>query len=228
MTFAHATFAATPMKRLRLAFLLAAASLAAAAGAQTPHSHDHSFQGAEHWARYFDDPARDAWQKPHQVIQALDVAPDARIADIGAGTGYFSVRLANMTPKGRVYAVDIEPDMVKYLADRAKREKLANLQPVQASPADPRLPEKVDRVLLVDVYHHIGARESYFRTLRGYLKPKALVAIVDFRKDSPIGPPASDRLPQDQVIAEMKQAGYSLAATKDFLPNQYYLIFSAR
>ncbi|MCL4799264.1 MAG: methyltransferase domain-containing protein [Burkholderiales bacterium] len=216
------------MKRLQLAFLLAAAWLGAAAVAQTPHSHDHSFRGAEQWARYFDDPARDEWQKPHQVIRALDLAPEARIADIGAGTGYFSVRLAHMTPKGRVYAVDVEPDMVKYLADRAEREKLANLQAVQASPGDPRLPEPVDRVLLVDVYHHIGERTRYFEKLREYLKPDARVAIVDFRKDSPIGPPASERLSQEQVVAEMEQAGYSLAATEDFLPNQYYLIFMAR
>jgi cyclopropane fatty-acyl-phospholipid synthase-like methyltransferase len=216
------------MKRLQIAVLLVATSLGVAAVAQTPHSHEHSFQGADQWARYFDDPARDEWQKPHQVIQALHLAPDARVADIGAGTGYFSVRLAHMTPKGRVYAVDVEPDMVKYLADRAKREKLTNLQAVQSSSADPRLPEKVDRVLLVDVYHHIGERVEYFKNLREYLKSNARVAIIDFHKDSRIGPPASDRLPAEQVIAEMKQAGYSLAATNDFLPNQYYLIFNAR
>ncbi len=95
---------------------------AAPAAAQSPHTHEHSFGGAENWAQVFDDPKRDAWQKPHEVIQALALKPDAVIADIGSGTGYFSARFANMVPKGRVYGVDTEPDMVKYLAERARRE----------------------------------------------------------------------------------------------------------
>ncbi|MDP2240533.1 MAG: class I SAM-dependent methyltransferase [Burkholderiales bacterium] len=86
--------------------------------AQSPHTHEHSFSGAEKWAQVFDDPQRDAWQKPHEVIQALALKPDAIIADIGSGTGYFSMRFAHMAPKGRVYGVDTEPDMVKYLAAR--------------------------------------------------------------------------------------------------------------
>ncbi len=105
--------------------------------AQTPHTHQHSFGNAQQWAHYFDDPARDAWQKPHEVIHALALASDGRIADIGAGTGYFTVRLAHMTPKGRVYAVDVEPDMVQYVAERARREKLSNVQAVQRSQVPP-------------------------------------------------------------------------------------------
>src|SRR5262252_8124781 len=114
----------------RRSFIAAALALAAAIGmpvgraaAQSPHAHQHSFGDAEKWSHVFDDPQRDAWQKPHEVIQALALKPDAAVADIGAGTGYFSMRLSNMVPKGRVYAVDVEPDMVKYLAERAKKEK---------------------------------------------------------------------------------------------------------
>src|SRR5678815_5591414 len=132
------------------------------AAAQSPRDHRHSFGDAEKWAHVFDDPERDAWQKPHEVIQALALPGDAIVADIGAGTGYFSTRLANMLKAGRVYAVDLEPAMVKHLAERASREGLANLVPVQAAPDSPRLPAKVDRVLVVDVYHHIAARERYF------------------------------------------------------------------
>jgi tRNA G46 methylase TrmB len=117
-----------------LAALGAAALLPAPAPAQTPHTHHHDFKGAEHWAKVFDDPARDAWQKPHEVIGALALAPDAAVADIGAGTGYFAVRLAHMTPKGRVYAVDIEPDMVRHLRERAAKSGLANLEAVQGKP----------------------------------------------------------------------------------------------
>lgn len=210
--------------RILLAFFCILAS-ASFAQAQTPHTHQHSFSGAERWAHVFDDPERDKWQKPHEVIQALALAPDARVADLGAGTGYFSARLANMLPKGRLYAVDIEPDMVRYLGERAKREKLPNLQPVQGKPDDPALPEAVDLVLLVDVYHHVEDRTAYFRKLAQSLRAGARVAIIDFRLDSPQGPPRAARVAPDQVKAEMKAAGYAAAAEHGFLPYQYFLVF---
>ena len=198
---------------------------AAPAAAQSPHTHEHSFGGAEKWAQVFDDPKRDAWQKPHAVIQALALKPDAVIADIGSGTGYFSARFANMVPKGRVYGVDIEPDMVKYLAERAKREGLNNIIAVKGAPGDPRLPEKADLIVLVDVFHHVDDRERYFRKLGDSLKPGGRIAIIDFRMDSPEGPPKSARIAPSQVKAELKRAGYALAQEHAFLPNQYFLIF---
>ena len=198
---------------------------AAPAAAQSPHTRDHSFGGAEKWAQVFDDPQRDAWQKPHAVIQALALKPDAVIADIGSGTGYFSVRFANMVPKGRVYGVDTEPDMVKYLADRAKREGLKNIIAVAGTPGDPRLPEKVDLIVMVDVFHHVGDRDRYFRRLRDSLKPGGRIAIIDFRMDSPDGPPKSARIAPDRVKTEMKGSGYALIQEHAFLPNQYFLIF---
>jgi len=195
------------------------------ASAQSPHTHQHSFGDAEKWAQVFDDPKRDAWQKPHEVIQALSLKPDAVIADIGSGTGYFSARFANMLPRSRVYGVDTEPDMVKYLADRAKREGLKNLTAVAGAPGDPRLPEKADLVILVDVYHHIEDRERYFRRLKQSLKAGGRVAIIDFRLDAPNGPPVAARIEPRSVMAEMKLAGYALAQEHAFLPNQYFLVF---
>lgn len=199
--------------------------LAAAATAQTPHMHQHRFSGAERWARVFDDPARDRWQKPDEVISALALAPDAIVADIGAGTGYFAVRLALAVPQGRVFAVDIEPEMFKYLEDRARKTNLDNLVAVLAAADDPKLPAQVDRVLLVNTYHHIGEREAYFRRLAGALKPGGRVAIVDFTMDSPVGPPPSGRIPPAAVKDEMQRAGYRLAAQHSFLPHQYFLVF---
>jgi SAM-dependent methyltransferase len=214
------------MHGVRFAFaLVGALVLAVPAAAQTPHTHRHSFGDAEKWAHVFDDPARDAWQKPHEVIQALALEPAARVADLGAGTGYFAARLANMLSLGRVYAVDIEPDMVRYLGERARREKLQNLIPVTGAPDDPRLPEKVDLILLVDVYHHIDARPDYFRRLRESLRPGGRVAVIDFKLDSPQGPPRAARIAPDTVEAEMKTAGYTLAAEHPFLPRQYFLVF---
>jgi ubiquinone/menaquinone biosynthesis C-methylase UbiE len=191
-------------------------------------SHQHSFGDAEQWAHVFDDPKRDQWQKPHEVISALALGPDSVVADIGAGTGYFSARLANMLPKGRVFAADIEPGMVRYLAERAARENLPNMTPVQARADTPGLPAKVDLVLMVDTYHHIEGREHYFRGLLGLLKPGGRVALIDFRMDSPEGPPKAARLTPAQVTAEMGAAGYEPASEQGFLPRQYFLIFRPR
>lgn len=208
---------------------LAACTLAMIAGcasAQTPHTHQHSFRDAGKWAHVFDDPKRDAWQKPHEVIGALALEPNARVADLGAGTGYFAVRLANMLADGRVYAVDIEPDMVRHLEARAQREGLRNLVALKGEPHDPQLPEKVDLILLVDVYHHIGDRASYFRRLRASLRPGGRIAIVDFKSDSPIGPPRAARIAPEAVKVEMEAAGYLAVDDHAFLPYQYFLVFS--
>ncbi|HYC48966.1 MAG TPA: class I SAM-dependent methyltransferase [Burkholderiales bacterium] len=215
-------------RRACIAAIAAALAAVPLAAAQAPHTHQHGFGDAARWSKVFDDPRRDAWQKPHEVIQALALEPDAVIADIGAGTGYFAVRLAHMTPGGRVYAVDSEPAMVKHLAERAKREGLKNLAAIAAKPSDPALPEKVDVALFVDVYHHIDSRERYFRQLAGSLKPQGRVAIIDFRIDSPVGPPRSARIEAARVKSELEKAGYALAQEHTFLPNQYFLIFRVR
>jgi len=121
--------------------------------------------------------------------------------------------------------VDIEPDMVKYLADRAKREKRDNVVAIAGAPDDPRLPEKADLILMVDVFHHIDDRARYFCKLRSSLKPGGRIAVIDFRLDSPEGPPKAARIAPERVIAELKGAGYSLATQHRFLPNQYFLVF---
>jgi SAM-dependent methyltransferase len=204
---------------------LALLALASPAPAQTMDHPHHGFRDAEKWARIFDDPARDEWQKPADVIRALKLAPEALVADIGAGTGYFAVRLARAVPKGRVYGVDAEPEMVRYLGERAKREGLVNLTAVSAKGGDPNLPQPVDLVILVDTYHHVPDRERYFRDLTKLLKPGGRLAIVDFTLDSPVGPPKRARIPAERVKQELSRAGYALAEEHGFLPNQYFLVF---
>jgi cyclopropane fatty-acyl-phospholipid synthase-like methyltransferase len=180
------------------------------------------------WAKEFDDPARDAWQKPDQVLDALHLERTARAADLGAGTGYFSARIATRVPDGKLFAVDIQPDMVRYLRERAQREHLSVLVPVLATAESSNLPEPVDLVLVVDTYHHIDHRIAYFAKLRELLRPNGRLAIVDFRSDSPNGPPPEHRISPDKVIAELAAAGYSLAATHEFLPRQYFLVFQGK
>jgi ubiquinone/menaquinone biosynthesis C-methylase UbiE len=202
--------------------------LAASAVAQVHHQHrgasDHRFDNAESWARVFDDPARDAWQKPDEVVRALKRAPGATVADIGAGTGYFAVRLARAVPQGRVYAVDASADMVKYLAGRAQREGLANLAPVQAGARSANLPAPVDLALLVDVYHHVDDRVDYFRGLRASRAPGGRVAIIDFRPETRRGP--RHKLPAATVLEEMQRAGYAVTERHEFLPDQYFIVFA--
>jgi len=224
---------------MRIALVtLATVSLAAGAAAQTPAGHQpppgadhmqHRFDDPERYAKGFDDPARDAWQMPDRVIAALALKPGDRVADVGAGTGYFSTRLAKAPSQPSVFAVDIEPKMVGYLTQRATREGLANMRAVQASATSPQLPDPVDVVLVVDTFHHIGNRAAYFAGVRASLRPGGRVAIIDFRKDAPgEGPPAHFRFTPDQISAEMAAAGYVLEASHDFLPRQHFLVYRAR
>jgi predicted methyltransferase len=210
------------MRLAPLIMLFAAAS----ALAQAPHTHEHQFGDADKWAEVFDDPKRDSWQKPHDIIKALALKPDAVVADIGAGTGYFTMRFARALPRGKVYAVDLEPDMVKHLAARAKREHLANVIAVQAAMDDARLPEKVDVALFVDTYHHIDDRRRYFAKLKESLKPGGRVAIIDFTLDAETGPPPRARVSPERVKSELAAAGYKLADEPTFLENQYFLVFT--
>ncbi len=195
-------------------------------GDATPAYH-HRFDDAARWAREFESPERDAWQRPDFVVSALALSRDARVADLGAGTGYFSVRLARAAPEGRVWAVDVEPSMVQWMRERARREGIANLFATLATPDDPMLPEAVDLVLVVDTWHHIEGRRAYFERLRGWLRPAGRVVIVDFRRDSPSGPPMHARVPPEEVRADLEAAGYAFERAVDGLERQYMLVFRA-
>jgi ubiquinone/menaquinone biosynthesis C-methylase UbiE len=186
---------------------------------------EHRFDDPEKYAKSFDDPARDEWQKPVEVISALALTPGQVVADIGAGTGYFTVRLAKAAAAPKVYAVDVEKSMVDYISHRATKEGLRNISAILARPDHANLPEPVDLVLVVDTYHHIPNRPAYFRELRKSLKPAARVAIIDFRKGAPSGPPEEFRVTPEQISAEMKQAGFVLQVEHDFLPRQIYLVY---
>jgi SAM-dependent methyltransferase len=197
-----------------------------------PYKHgegyQHSFEDAEKWAKAFDDPARDAWQKPDEVLNALSLKRTDRVADLGAGTGYFSVRIAKLVSEGKLFSVDIEPEMLRHLRERAHHENLSVLVPILASADSANLPEPVDLVLVVDTYHHIDNRIAYFSKLKASLRPNGRLAIVDFKADSPEGPPPEHRIPSEEVTAELQAAGYALVATHPFLRRQYFLVFQAK
>ena len=185
----------------------------------------HRFEHADDWAKTFDDPARDAWQHPDDVIAALGLTPKMTVADVGAGTGYFTVRLARAVPDGQVIATDIEPDMVRYLVDRAHREKLANVRAVEATGDDPRLPpSSVDRILVVDVWHHVADRGAYARGLANALRPGGQIAIVDFTQEATHGPPREHRLRPETIVADLQGAGLASSVSPTQLPDQFIVI----
>ncbi len=192
------------------------------------HAGSHRrFQDAERWAAVFEDKKRDAWQKGDAVVAALGLANDARIADIGSATGYFTVRLAKKHSKGVVWGIDVEPSMVRYLAKRARQEGLGNLRSVLGEAVDPLLPEPVDLIFICNTYHHIHDRVAYFKRLKSRLRKGGRLAIVDFKMgEIPVGPPPAHRIPPEAIERELKAAGYRLQRRDDkLLPYQHMLIF---
>jgi predicted methyltransferase len=190
------------------------------------HGMPHRFDDAAAWAKRFDAPERDAWQKPDEVIAALALPPDAVVADLGAGTGYFAVRLARAVPQGRVLAVDVEPDMVRHVDARAAQLGLANLRGRVTATDRADVDDGTDLVLVVDTYHHIDRRVAYFTALKSKLSARGRLAIIDFLPTSERGPPAAHKLPADVVVRELEAAGFRVVARHDFLPDQYFLVFA--
>jgi ubiquinone/menaquinone biosynthesis C-methylase UbiE len=181
------------------------------------------FSNADAFAAHFDDPTRDAWQKPAEVVSLLAVDPGQVVVDLGAGTGYFVGRLAKAVEStGRVLALDVEPNMVRHLEQRAKKSGWTNVEPRLVALDDPGLaPKSVDRVLIVNTWHHISDRERYAAKLSTALRPGGSVFVVDFTLDSDIGPPAGHRLSPEQVVHELDAGGLSARVVAETLPKQY-------
>lgn len=186
----------------------------------------HRFDKAEDWATRFDAPDRDAWQKPDQVIAQLAIEPGMTVADIGAGTGYFLPHLSRAVgASGAVLGLDIEKDMVRYMTERVSRENLANVEARQVAGDDPQLAAaSVDRILVVNTWHHIPGRERYADKLASALRPGGAIYIVDFTLDSERGPPREHKLAPDIVARELAQAGLAVETRSDALPEQYIVV----
>jgi len=214
--------------RLRIAFLLVILRAGLASAGSDDATTHHSFDDVKHWSSVFDDPKRDAWQRPDELVKALGLRPGMAVAGLGAGTGYMSRRLSEAVgPRGTVFAVDTEPSLVAHLRERAERERTANVVPVLASPDNPRLPAAgVDLVLVLDAYHHLDGRIRYFRDLAAVLRPGGRIAVVDWHKRPlPVGPEPAHKIPREQVVSEMTAAGWALDSEPDVIPYQYFLIF---
>src|SRR5262249_37494005 len=175
-------------------------------------------------------PDRDAWQKPAEVIRALNVKPGQVICDIGAGPGYFALPLARAVGEaGAVFAVDVEPKILSVLRDRIAQSKLRNVTPVLSLPEDPLIPPGAcDLVLIVDTFHHFPDQTAYLRRLARSLRKGGRLANIDFHKrELPVGPPVEHKVSRDEFISKATAAGFTVTAEPTFLPYQYFLILEA-
>jgi cyclopropane fatty-acyl-phospholipid synthase-like methyltransferase len=195
---------------------------------QAPHQEHHQplghrFKDANQWTAHFDDPKRDAWQRPAELVSAMGLTPGMSVADLGTGTGYFVPHLAAAVgPAGQVLAIDIEPDMVRHVKGRAKLLGLTNVAPRLALVDDPLLAdESVDRILVVNTWHHIPSREDYGRKLVRALKPGGSLWVVDYTMEADQGPPKDHRLAPEVVVGELSAAGLATKIDGALLSKQY-------
>lgn len=177
---------------------------------------------------YLESRSRDQWQMPDDVLNTLQVREGEVVADIGAGGGYFTEKLAKRVgPSGRVYATDVQDIMIRKLNKRVVKRGLTNVTVIRAGFQDPMLPNaSCDLAFFSSVYKEIDDRVAYMETLRQALKENGRVAILEYRpnEESP-GPPKQYRLAEPAIIAEMNAAGYALAERHDFLPRECFLVF---
>jgi ubiquinone/menaquinone biosynthesis C-methylase UbiE len=209
------------------AYLIA---IAATVVAQAPRDAQEAHRLHRDPAAYIaalEDPKRDVYQKPQEVMKALAIREGESIADIGAGSGYFAIRLAHhVGPRGRVFAVDISPDMIRHLNARVRDMDLANVSPILARADDPLLPQPVDRIVFVDVWHHIENQAGYLTLIKKLLKPGGQVVMIDFHKrELPVGPPVGMKIAREDLLEQMQTHGFQLATEHTFLPYQYFLVF---
>jgi ubiquinone/menaquinone biosynthesis C-methylase UbiE len=173
---------------------------------------------------------RDDWQQPQKVIAALKIPAGAIVVDLGAGGGYFTFRLAEAAgPTGKVYAVDIDQDMIDLIAKSAKEKAVGNIELTLAKPNDPMLPKTgADLIFTSNTYHHIDNRIVYFTKLRESLRPGGRVAIIDFDRRAWLEGLLRHYTPSEFIKREMEQAGYVLQQEFDFLDRQSFLIFKVK
>jgi ubiquinone/menaquinone biosynthesis C-methylase UbiE len=195
------------------------------------HEMHRLHQDPKAYIAMLDDPKRDEYQKPHEVITALNLKEGEVIADIGAGSGYFTFRLAHhVGDTGRVYAVDVSPDMIVHLNRRIRDLRATNVVTSLSVPDDPLLMDaSIDRFFICDTWHHIGDHPHYLALMKKMLKPGGQVVMIDFKKaETPVGPPLEMRIDRDDLLREMETNGFRLEAEHTFLPHQYFLVFKPK
>jgi ubiquinone/menaquinone biosynthesis C-methylase UbiE len=193
-----------------------------------PRDHHGNPADLNEYIARLDDPARDEWQQPDVALAALGITQTSVVCDVGAGTGYFALRMAKLA--AQVYAVDVEPQLLVLLRDRVASAGLRNVTPVLGLPHDPLIPPAVfDLILVVNVFHHVPERAAYLRRLQAALRPGGRLAIIDFHKrELPVGPPVDHKLSREDCLEQVRAAGLQVVTELDSLPYQYFLILNPK
>lgn len=216
---------------LLLTALVAASSLTSAACRTREQVANMDYDDPKQAIAEMDDAKRDAWVMPDRVIRSLGITKkDAIVADIGAGSGYFSRRLAHEVPGGVVYAVDVDDEFRDYIEQHREGWGTPNIEPQLSFFDDPALPENgIDLVFVSNTYAYLRSRVAYFRKVAAALRPGGQLVIINFKPDAQVpdntAPAPEFRPPQATVVAEMIEAGFKLAREETFLPYQYFLVF---
>ncbi|HZR82445.1 MAG TPA: class I SAM-dependent methyltransferase [Candidatus Binatia bacterium] len=184
--------------------------------------------GCASWKRFaYEGWGRDRWQQPDRVLEAIGVHDGERVADVGAGGGYFTFRLAKAVGStGVVYAVDVDPDMIDYLRTRARDDGFRNVEVVAAPTDAPGLPpQSIDLLFMSNTYHHIEDPVAYFRNARRCLRDGGRVAILDLNDSGWFAWLFGHNTSAEKLRADMAQAGYRVAAEHSFVPEQTFIVF---
>jgi ubiquinone/menaquinone biosynthesis C-methylase UbiE len=205
--------------------------------AQNPVQHktkaelEKMHQDSKAYISTLENPQRDADQKPDEVIKALGIKDGETIADIGAGSGYFAFRFSpRVGERGRVYAVDINKDMILHMNRRIRDLKLKNVVTVLSVPDDPLLMDKsIDRFFICNTWHHVENKSQYLALMKKMLRPGGQLIIIDYKKkECPAGLPPEMKLARKDVVQAVEAGGFKLAQEFRFLPYQYFLVFTPR
>jgi predicted methyltransferase len=216
--------------RTIVVLLLAIGTVGSSDGQQPSRSQQHGRLFSPTDLGLLEAPDRDLWQRPDQIMDALGIADASVVADVGAGSGWFTVRLARRVgPNGVVYAQDVQQEMLAAITRRVQREGLTNVRPVLGQGSDPHLPRgKLDAILMAGVYHEIDDRVTMLKNLGAALKPQGRLGVIEFRQNGGGGPgPAlEERVDPQIVVRDGAEAGLRLLSEESFLPYQYLLIFA--
>jgi 2-polyprenyl-3-methyl-5-hydroxy-6-metoxy-1,4-benzoquinol methylase len=185
------------------------------------------FAESEKYIEFLERPDRAAWQKPDAVVAALHLTGSETLVDVGAGSGYFSFRLAKALPKGKVIATDVDPEMIRHIHHKVLTEGITNLKVVLTDPKDPGVGPGADVVFVCDVLHHVEGREAWLMKLSSGMKPGARLVLIEFKEGKlPEGPPEEVKIPKAQLVSMVEGAGLSLQADLPaLLPYQTFLTF---
>ena len=182
-------------------------------------------------AAWLDREERDVEEEPDRALDAIRIAKGSTVADVGAGSGYMTMRMARRVgPEGRVYATDIQPQMLAMLRERLQKERITNVTPVQGAVDDPRLPpDTLDLILLVDVYHEFSQPQQMLRGMRAALKPGGRLVLLEYKKEDPSIPIRPEhKMSVAEARTEVEAEGFKLGRVDDSLPRQHVLIFTKR